>query len=103
MGWLAADQDHQDDISIPAKFQRALVLKDGSAAGGWEQGSDSTQGKSQVHVFLESKKKGWTGDTVWGFEVVDGKRHYTRRLFFRKGSRSEMARLVYDYVGTVDT
>lgn len=106
MGWLSQTREHEnDDSNIQVKFKRGLVLRDGSVAEGWlgsEDGADSAHDEKQlIQMFLESTKKGWTGETVWGFETVDGQRRYTRRLVYHKGDRVEMARLVYDYLGKV--
>ena len=48
---------------------------------------------------VESTTAGWTAHQVWGFENVEGKRHFVRHVVVRKGSQVERARLVYDWVG----
>lgn len=40
---------------------------------------------------------GWTENQIWGFEIVDGKRRYTRRIVGKKGDKEQKLRLVYDY------
>lgn len=42
---------------------------------------------------------GWAAEQIWGFEEIEGKRLYTRRVVVRKGDEVERARLVYDYQG----
>ena len=37
---------------------------------------------------------------IWGFEVINGERRYTRRVAVVKGKKVEMARLVYEYKGS---
>lgn len=34
---------------------------------------------------------------IWGFEIVDGQRRHTRRVAVTKGTKVEMARLVYTF------
>lgn len=47
---------------------------------------------------------GWTAEQNWGFEEINGKRYYTRRVLVQnaKGDKHELARLVYDYTGKAD-
>ena len=54
-----------------------------------------------MQAWAESLGNGWTADQVWGFEEVDGKRHYVRHVVARKGDDWKQARLVYDYKGYV--
>lgn len=59
-----------------------------------------------LRLQIEAKKSGALADHVWGFESgfgegeEKGKRRYTRRMLARKGGKIEMARLVYDYLGS---
>jgi len=46
-----------------------------------------------------SQGGGWTAEQIWGFEQIDGKRFYTRRVVVRKGQDVQRVRLVYDYQG----
>ena len=55
-----------------------------------------------VQSYVESVKGGWTAEQVWGFETIDGKKYYTRRVVARKGDKVERVRLVYDYKGKVE-
>jgi hypothetical protein len=56
-----------------------------------------------VQSFVTSVKGGWTAEQIWGFETIDGKKYYTRRVVGRKGDKVERVRLVYDYKGQVAT
>ncbi|KAL9130830.1 MAG: hypothetical protein Q9217_001082 [Psora testacea] len=53
-----------------------------------------------VQSYVESDANGWTADQVWGFEMIDGNRYYTRHVVVRKGDDWKQARLVYDYHGS---
>jgi hypothetical protein len=44
----------------------------------------------------------WQAEMLWGFEMINGERRYTRRVVVWKGDKVERARLVYDYKGPVD-
>lgn len=50
-----------------------------------------------VQSWAVSQSGGWTAEQIWGFEEIEGKRFYTRRVVVRKGEDVERARLVYDY------
>ena len=52
-----------------------------------------------VQSWAVSQGGGWTAEQIWGFETVDGKRFYTRRVVVRKGEQVERVRLVYDFKG----
>jgi hypothetical protein len=79
----------QEPYDEPTKaFLLARTLKDESALV-------QTSAKNQDSGY------GWTAEQVWGFEEVQGKRYYTRRVVGRnaKGDKTERVRLVYDYQG----
>ena len=61
-------------------------------------GFDDMEGE-HVQALAESVGNGWTADQVWGFEEVNGERHYVRHVIVKKGEDWKMARLVYDYKG----
>jgi hypothetical protein len=50
-----------------------------------------------VQSWAVSQDAGWTAEQIWGFEEIEGKRLYTRRVVVRKANEVERARLVYDY------
>ena len=53
-----------------------------------------------VQSWAVSQGGGWTAEQIWGFEEINSKRFYTRRVVVRKGDEVERARLVYDYKDT---
>lgn len=55
-----------------------------------------------IQSWVESTEAGWTAEQIWGFDIVDGVRRYTRRVVVRKGEEVERGWLVYDYVGPLD-
>jgi hypothetical protein len=100
MGWCTAAELSTEENG-GARFLRGLMLKDGDGNnGGWcDDGEAGEAERRHIRMLLESSKDGWVAEHVWGFEMVDGQRCYTRRIVGRKGDRVEMARLVYDFVG----
>ena len=56
-----------------------------------------------VQSYVESVKGGWTAEQIWGFETIDDKKYYTRRVVVRKGDKVERVRLVYDYKGKIES
>lgn len=55
-----------------------------------------------VQSYVESVKGGWTAEQIWGFESIDGKKYYTRRVVVRKEDKVQRVRLVYDFKGKVE-
>ncbi|KAG5989345.1 hypothetical protein E4U52_005654 [Claviceps spartinae] len=46
---------------------------------------------------VENQESGWTADQVWGFQSVNGERHYCRNIVVAKGKQRAEFRLVYNY------
>lgn len=92
MGW-----DHDASAPDPTALVEGLGEDKAGLVGRFLKGNG--EGGKKIKLVLESKEKGWKGETVWGFEEVEGGRRYVRRLVFRKGEQVEMARLVYDWLG----
>lgn len=80
-----------------AVFLRAEKLKDGTT---------DSKFLDDEHVQSWAKNVdsggGWTAEQSWGFEEIDGKRYYTRRVVVEKEGKVQLARLVYNYTGKVD-
>ena len=72
-------------------------LKDGWLEGDEENGGPN--GEKFVESYVVNEEKGWTGDQIWGFAIVDEKRYYTRRVTIKKGDESMSVRLVYNWQG----
>jgi len=72
------------------KFLKAEILKDGSPSKWLED-------DKHIQSWARSVNNGWTAEQTWGFEEINGKRYYTRRVVCRKGDKSAKARLVYAY------
>jgi hypothetical protein len=68
---------------------------------GWEDQifgeAPGPDGKHHIYNIISSEEKGWNGVMVWGFAVVEGKRHYVRRLFMKNGYTVLKTRFVYDW------
>ncbi|KAE8140880.1 hypothetical protein BDV38DRAFT_279857 [Aspergillus pseudotamarii] len=51
-----------------------------------------------VHTFERSVSSGWASEQIWGFELIDNKRYFTRRAaVVDAGGRCLCVRLVLDY------
>jgi hypothetical protein len=72
-------------------------LKDGWLEGDEEKGGPA--GEKHVESFVVNEGKGWTGQQIWGFAIIDGARYYTRRVVVRKGEEALKVRMVYNYSG----
>ncbi|EAT79134.1 hypothetical protein HBH56_074700 [Parastagonospora nodorum] len=68
----------------------------GAGGGGWIEGDSS--GKL---VEAQGKKESgqWEAHHLWGFEIVDGERRHTRRVYVKNNEGEELrVRMVYDFV-----
>ncbi|PHH65460.1 hypothetical protein CDD81_2240 [Ophiocordyceps australis] len=65
---------------------------------GWDVDQADTGKTPLVLTSAENKDYGWTATQVWGFQTIDGERHYCRNVVFTKGQQRAEARLVYDWV-----
>jgi len=81
-----------DSPEIPDDF-----LKEGWIEGEEENGGPN--GERHIESFVDNEEKGWTGEQIWGFAIIDGKRYYTRRVIITKGSEALKVRLVYNWQG----
>ena len=89
MGDFSMEGDGPEEDAV---FLRAEKLKDGE--------TDSKFLNDEfVQSWAVSQGGGWTAEQIWGFEEIDSKRFYTRRVVVRNGGKVERVRLVYDYKG----
>ncbi|KAK2865417.1 hypothetical protein FQN49_003595 [Arthroderma sp. PD_2] len=87
----------EEDAAV-AKFFNGDVLADGSASDGWAV--DESEGDEPfLQSWVQSVDNGWTAEQVWGFEVINGARYYTRRIVVAKNGVCSKVRLVYPYIG----
>lgn len=73
-------------------FLAASKLKDGKT-------NSRFMDSEHVQVWSVSEDGRWTAEMIWGFEEIEGGKHYTRRVVVRSGEKVERVRLVYDYLG----
>ena len=52
-----------------------------------------------MESYVDNEEKGWSGQQIWGFAIIEGKRYYTRRVVIKKGSEVMKVRLVYSWQG----
>jgi len=86
--------DGVEDTAI-ATFLRGETLANGEPTEGFLEEENSVF----VQSWVRSVDNGWTGEQIWGFENVDGVRHYTRRVVVAKDGMTEKVRLVYNFLG----
>ena len=79
-------------------FLQGKFLRDGKTATKF-----SDDESVQSYVKNQDSGYGWTAEQIWNFEEIEGKRYHTRRVVVHdaKGSKSEVVRLVYDYLGPI--
>jgi hypothetical protein len=79
-------------------------LDDNYLKEGWLT-DDKERGGPNGELLIQNvvdAERGWTGNQVWGFAIIDGQRYYTRRVVVIKGKTVLKKRLVYTYQGTYD-
>ena len=100
------EREHDDHIFGRVKGRSRWLanfdeIEDPFLKEGWLD-VDSEKGGPNGELHIESsvvnQEKGWTAQQVWGFAIVDGKRHYTRRVIVTKGKEVVKVRLVYNRV-----
>ncbi|KAJ6090097.1 hypothetical protein N7486_008912 [Penicillium sp. IBT 16267x] len=83
------------------KFLRGEIQPDGSASEGFlvdDEGTEFGEGEGLwVQSYVVNQEAGWTAEQVWGFELVEGERRYTRRVAVIKDGKFELGRLVYSF------
>lgn len=98
-----ADDDHRvfGKLKVWSKFMKRKELDDEYLAQGWVfDGEGEESGEEElIGTYAESVKDGWKSMSVWGFEIVEGVRKYTRRIVVSKGDKVAKIRQVYDYKG----
>ncbi|EEA20132.1 hypothetical protein TMatcc_000108 [Talaromyces marneffei ATCC 18224] len=53
-----------------------------------------------LQSFVRSEEAPWTAEQIWGFEIINGQRYYTRHIAVStQDGRYHLGRLVYDYQG----
>ena len=72
-------------------------LKEGWLHDDAEKGGPA--GELHIESYVENDERGWTGEQIWGFADVDGKRYYVRRVVIKKGGEELKVRLVYNWQG----
>lgn len=90
---------HLELVGASTPEDRAFLMDETSAKAttrsAWLQ--DPT-GK-HIQTVGRSASGGWTLEQTWVFEMIGGKRYYTRRTMVTNGKKTSRARWVYDFVG----
>ncbi|KNG90406.1 hypothetical protein ANOM_001040 [Aspergillus nomiae NRRL 13137] len=92
-----------DDEDVK-KFLKGEILADGKDTEGFVADNVGEEYGEGEGLFLQSfvqnldSNGGWTAEQIWGFELIDGKRYYTRRVVVAKEGKYEKARFVYTFI-----
>jgi hypothetical protein len=81
-----------DNPEIPDEFLKEEWLEG-------EEENSGPAGERHVESFVDNEEKGWTGEQIWGFAILDGERYHVRRVIIRKGEEALKVRLVYNWQG----
>ncbi|KAK2738747.1 hypothetical protein FQN57_006914 [Myotisia sp. PD_48] len=88
----------EEEDELVARFFQGEVLADGLPSDGWE--STGPEGENTyLQSWVRSMDSGWTAEQVWGFEIIEGVRYYTRRVAVAKEGKCVRVRLVYEFLG----
>ncbi|KAL2357696.1 hypothetical protein BJ546DRAFT_323271 [Cryomyces antarcticus] len=91
-------REHEDHIFGKLKGRARWIklgdVDDAFLKGGWAR--EIVDGEA-IEGYVESIGNGWTADQIWGFEMIEGKRYYTRHVLAKKESEEHKVRLVYDW------
>ncbi|KAN0068836.1 hypothetical protein V8E54_013005 [Elaphomyces granulatus] len=96
-------QTKHDDPKIK-KFLRGEIHSDGSPAEGFlvEEPKSDMFGEGEglwLQSFARNVDSGWTAEQIWGFEMVNGKRFYTRRIAVTSANgKYVLARMVVSFL-----
>ncbi|KAF9892012.1 hypothetical protein FE257_002976 [Aspergillus nanangensis] len=84
------------------KFLNGEILKDDSECDGFvveDLGEELGQGEGLwLQSYVVSLDSAWTAEQIWGFEVINGERYYTRRIAVQNNGAYEFGRFVYSFV-----
>ncbi|KAL1984108.1 hypothetical protein VTN96DRAFT_9608 [Rasamsonia emersonii] len=87
------------------RFLRGEILADGTEVEGFlveePTGDDLGEGEGLwLQSFVRNVDSGWTAEQIWGFEIVNGERRYTRRIAVAdKNGNYQLGRMVYSFQG----
>ncbi|KAJ5650967.1 uncharacterized protein N7484_004690 [Penicillium longicatenatum] len=85
------------DINMLLRYINTAEIKDDVLRQGLEDGCSSNM---VIDEAAYNTKMDWTAQVVWGFEMINGKRYFTRNVITSKNSQKNepvVARMVYDY------
>ena len=104
LDWIA--RTHTDHVFGTLKGQSRWItldkIDDEFLKEGWLDGEEENsgpEGERHMESYVDNEEKGWTGQQIWGFAIIEGKRYYTRRVVIKKGSEVMKVRLVYSWQG----
>lgn len=81
------------DIQMQLQFVNISAILEDSIRQVLEVASLS---EKVIQELAQNASKGWEAEVIWGFEVLDGKRHLTRNISTSKEEKKVIAKMVYD-------
>ena len=82
-------------IAVAAKYAPVASIEDPEIRAKFEM---SEEPQTSIVEMVRSVGNGWVTTSIWGFEEVEGERHYTRHSVTRKGDQELKLRIVYDFI-----
>jgi hypothetical protein len=99
-------REHEDHLfgklEGKSRWTDITAVEDSWLKEGWLEGDEEKGGPNGelfIQSYVENNERGWTGDQIWGFAIIDGVRYYTRKVLFKKGDKTMKVRLVYNWYG----
>ncbi|KAL1964337.1 hypothetical protein VTN77DRAFT_7022 [Rasamsonia byssochlamydoides] len=109
-GKVRPNIDVQTDVKDEKvhRFLRGEILADGTEVEGFlveepKDVDDLGLGEGEglwLQSFVRNVDSGWTAEQIWGFEIINGERRYTRRIAVAdKNGKYQLGRMVYTFQG----
>ncbi|KAL5336929.1 hypothetical protein BJX70DRAFT_400108 [Aspergillus crustosus] len=87
------------DVGVDCNGAPVVGCNNGSQGETGAEGEDEGNGTFWVQTLEINDKAGWSAETIWGYEVVNGERHLTSRVMVvdRKGNY-QLGRCVFRFL-----
>ncbi|KAF4122655.1 hypothetical protein GMORB2_6962 [Geosmithia morbida] len=89
-------REHSDwifgTVSGKSTWVKLEDIEDDFLREGWEDGTTDL-----IQSYVESKDNGWIATQIWGFQIIDGERRYSRNVLVTKDDQRVAIKLIYDY------
>lgn len=82
------------DVMMQLRYMDIADVRDEALR---EKLSEASPVKMVIDEIAQNSTKGWQAQVMWGFEMIDGKRYFTRNVTTTKDKVKVGARIVYDF------